>query len=742
MKQTFTKFKKLKGHFFNEGKFLKTAIASSLLLFGLSKMDAQSTTLIPFSGSNTVTCGTNTRLLDHAGTGTYANNANGFTVIDAGFQGVINITGSYQTESCCDPIRIYSGAGIAGPLLATYLGTGNMNFSGTPGQTLTVRFQTDGSVVYSGLDFTVTSTGACFAAPCSGTPGSNSVIVTPTVPVCAGASAFLGLNSYTVGGLTYQWQQSTVSNVGPYTPIPNATLSAYVTPTLNTPVYYSAVITCTNSASSFTTASAQVLIQGTTISQVPYLENFEGIYNTNQLPNCSWSASSPNGLTRTYTTTLSEQRSARSGSKFASFYYFPSGTNHFYTNGIQLNAGVTYSTSLWYKTNYYGDLNWSNISILLGTSQSTTGLVTLASSNGPAASTSYMSLASTFTVASSGIYYVAVRGVSAGGCCAYHLNWDDLEIIAPCSINSPSLSVNASTTTICSGEAVTLNASGAITYSWSHGPTTAQVIESPLQSTMYSVVGTNTASGCAVTVNQFIQVNPAPSISIFADKQVVCSGQPAVLTAFGANTYTWSNSSNSNFITVAPTVNTTYSVIGSNAAGCTSGMAQQVTVLTNPVVTGSSDRGEICKGESATLTGGGAVTYQWASASLFVQSSAANVSPNVNTTYTLTGLDNNGCKGITTVAVNVQECVGLKEMTSTLSGVKVYPNPNGGEFTILLSNGANKTVEILDMTGRVISTSTGKAEVLNMDITGLVNGIYYVKIQSNDGIEVIKVIKN
>jgi hypothetical protein len=183
-------------------------------------------------------------------------------------------------------------------------------------------------------------------------------------------------------------------------------------------------------------------------------------------------------------------------------------------------------------------------------------------------------------------------------------------------------------------------------------------------------------------------------------------------------------------------------VIGSNAAGCTGNMVQQITVLANPVVSGSVDRADICRGESATLTGSGAVSYQWASPSLFVQSPVANVSPNVSTTYTLTGSDNNGCKGVTTVALNVQACVGLKEMTSTSGGVKVYPNPNDGVFTIVVGNGKNKTVEILDMTGRLISSSTGKAEVLNMDISALANGIYYVKIQSSEGVEVVKVIKN
>src|SRR5207253_7198962 len=113
------------------------------------------------------------------------------------------------------------------------------------------------------------------------------------------------------------------------------------------------------------------------------------------------------------------------GSKFASFYYSPSGTNYFYTNAIQMYAGVTYSASVWFATNYYGDLNWTDMSIMVGPNQTTVGLVPVASTNGPAASSGYKSLSNTFTVATSGIYYVAIRGTNSGGCCAYHLNWDD-----------------------------------------------------------------------------------------------------------------------------------------------------------------------------------------------------------------------------------------------------------------------------------------------------------------------------
>lgn len=745
MKLNFTKkLSEFKRFLKNESKFtFKTVIAASLMVLASNESFGQGTTLVPYSGSNTVACGVSTRLMDHAGTGNYSDNANGFTVIDAGFAGVINIQGSYNTESCCDPIYIYSGAGTSGPLLQTYIGTGNMNYTGTSGQTLTVQFYTDGSVTYAGFDFTVTSTGACFSAPCSGTPGSNTVVVTPTAPICPGASAFLALGTpYTVGGLTYQWQSSTVSAVGPFTSIPGATVSTFATPSLTAPVYYTAVITCTNSSSTYTTGSTQVLIQGNTISNVPYYEDFEGILNNNDLPNCSWTMSAPNTNCRTYTSAQSQQRVARSGQKFASFFYSPSGANYFYTNGIQMEPGITYSASVWFKTNYYGDVNWSDLSIMLGTSQSTTGLVTIASTNGPAASTSYKSVSNTFTVANSGVYYVAIQGISDGGCCAYHLNWDDLLIEAPCSINGVSVNIAANTTTICSGDPVILTASGADNYTWSHGPTTAQITEYPVTNTIYSVMGTNSITGCMSSSTQFVVVNETPQLAVFSNKQAVCLGESAVITALGASTYTWNTNSNSNFITVSPSANTTYTVLGAGPSGCVAQISQAIAVNALPVVTGNSDRTDICVGETATLTASGATSYQWSAPTLFVQAQTAFVSPMSNTTYSLTGTDNNGCMGVTTVVLNVQQCVGLKDITTTLNGVKLYPNPNDGMFTVELNSNINKTVEVIDMTGRVISSVSGKDEVVKVDISQLANGIYYVKIKTDSAVEVIKVNKN
>lgn len=78
-----------------------------------------------------------------------------------------------------------------------------------------------------------------------------------------------------------------------------------------------------------------------------------------------------------------------------------------------------------------------------------------------------------------------------------------------------------------------------------------------------------------VSVNQnsnYIKVwlNDTPSLSASSSQSLICPGALAVLTAFGANTYSWSTGAISPSISISPQTTTTYSVVGTNnASGCT-----------------------------------------------------------------------------------------------------------------------------------------------------------------------------
>jgi len=583
--------------------------------------------------------------------------------------------------------------------------------------------------------------------PCTGTPISNTVVPASysTCPILLNPNMSLAYN-YTVGGITYQWQSSTVSPVGPFTPVANATLQTAPVPTLNTTTWYQAVITCTNSNASTTTTPSQFFVAGTTTNSVPYFEGFENIQGPNRLPNCSWSASNLNSATQTYTASASNNRLPRTGNNFAAFQNAPAGTNYFYSNGIQLEPGITYSANIWFTTEYFGFNNWSNLSVMFGTQQTPTGLTNIASAS-PAISGPYKALGGTFTVSSSGLYYIAIRATGSAGNAIY-LSWDDLSVTIPCtpaSGNTPSVSLSAASTTVCAGEPVNLNVSGADLFNWTNGGQGATQVVYPTQTSTYIVMGTNTVTNCTDTRSIVINVNPSPYVLATASSPSICPGDVSYLTGIGALNYAWSNGGTGNVISVSPTSSTTYSLIGTNSFGCPGTATVQVAVKTAPTINAiSASPAVVCVGDLVQLNATGGVSYQWisSSSSNLLNGSSVNVQLSTNTTFTVIGVGANGCSAKANVSQNVDACTGITEAQSLLTGVRVYPNPTNGVFVIELKSGSLNNVVITDLTGRNIMNVEGTSSSVNVDLSNLSNGIYYATIRSENGTAVVRVIKN
>ena len=214
---------------------------------------------IPATGNNAVTCGTNIILYDNGGSAAdYADNSDGYTVLNAGVGATINIAGNYTTEGSLDFIRIYNGTGTGGTLLATYSGAGSINYTGAPGQTLTVRFSSDSSLTYSGFSLAVTYSGACALSACSGTPATGTASVNPITDF-PGTSYTVAATGYTLAlNLSYQWQYSldngtTWTNAG----TASSTYANYAaTAPASGTVLWHLITTCTNSGQTSTSSPA------------------------------------------------------------------------------------------------------------------------------------------------------------------------------------------------------------------------------------------------------------------------------------------------------------------------------------------------------------------------------------------------------------------------------------------------------------------------------------------------------
>ena len=207
--------------------------------------------------------------------------------------------------------------------------------------------------------------------------------------------------------------------------------------------------------------------------------------------------------------------------------------------------------------------------------------------------------------------------------------------------------------TINLGESTTLTASGATSYTWNTGATTASIDVNPTTTTTYTVTGL--LNGCENTDTVIVTVLDEGVTAEAGDDVVVCQGYETTLTASGGDSYLWSTGETTQSIVVSPSSTSTYSVTVFDATG-TNSDTDDVTVSVNPnpnVVILNGDDVTILEGEYVTLSVTGANTYEWNNGA--TQPNIA-VNPSVTTTYTVIGYIND-CSDAKQVSVNVVEQV-------------------------------------------------------------------------------------
>ncbi len=260
--------------------------------------------------------------------------------------------------------------------------------------------------------------------------------------------------------------------------------------------------------------------------------------------------------------------------------------------------------------------------------------------------------------------------------------------------------------TVCEGQTVTLNGSGADSYTWD-----LSVLDGisfiPTSTATYTVTGTD-LNGCTNTDQVTVTVNTLPSVQAGTDV-TVCEGQSVTLDGSGADSYSW-DLSVLDGISFIPTSTATYTVTGTDLNGCTNTDQVTVTVNTLPSVQAGTDV-TVCEGQSVTLVGSGADSYSW---DLSVLDGISFV-PSATTTYTVTGTDVNGCTNTDQVIVNVNA------LPIVQAGTDV--NLCDGESVILTASGADTYSWDLGVIDGIsfIPTSTATYTVIGTDANGCTN---------------------
>jgi hypothetical protein len=274
----------------------------------------------------------------------------------------------------------------------------------------------------------------------------------------------------------------------------------------------------------------------------------------------------------------------------------------------------------------------------------------------------------------------------------------------------PTVTVAASTGSICSGTTASLTATGATTYSWMPAGGTASVaVVSPTANTVYTVTGTSL--GCTNTQTVNLNVTATPTVVASASPSVICAGATLTLTASGATTYSWMpNSSASGTTTATPTVSTIYTVTGTTA-GCSNTKTVSTTVNTIPTLTVTTNPagGALCtSGATATLTAAGTSTsYAWSNSA---NTASTSVAPSATTVYSVSGT--NSC-GTTTAAVTI--AVATTPTISATSSSTLSCTNN----TVVLTAGATPGVTYSWNTGAsTMSISVSPSVTTTYTVTG------------------------
>ena len=263
-----------------------------------------------------------------------------------------------------------------------------------------------------------------------------------------------------------------------------------------------------------------------------------------------------------------------------------------------------------------------------------------------------------------------VTGTNGNGC----VNTSSVTVV----VNPlPTVSVSASSNTICAGSPSILSASGAATYTWMPGNLTGSLITVlPASSTTYTVTGTD-ANGCNNTATSLITVNAIPIVALGPD--VIQCGGTLILNAGNPGcTYLWSNSDTTQSITVS--TSGTYSVVVTNA-GCTGSDVIQVTMNSAFVVSLGPDVIQ-CGGTLILNAGNPGSSYLWSNAS-----TTQSITVSSSGTYSVVVTNTNGCIGSDVVIVTINPLPNLTASASSMvvcvddANVTLTGTPTGGTWS-------------------------------------------------------------
>ncbi len=495
----------------------------------------------------------------------------------------------------------------------------------------TLNGLTPGTTVnFSVVGQNTAATGSC-AASAAGTV-SCTIIACPVVPVnitgittfCAGTTTTLnagpGFNSYTWSNTTQNTQTATFSTAGP--------VSVTVTDSNGCPGSDTVTLSTIAPSVNITAAGPTAFCSGGSVN----LTATAGFASYAWTPAANTATITANSG-GTYTVTVTDASGCTaSASQVVTVFNLPTPT--------ALNSGpVCVGTNAAVTVDAYASYVWTGPNSFASTVQN--------------------NIINNVTAANAGTYNVTVT--DANGCTG---------------ATSTTLVVNALPTptasndgAYCPGDLATLSATGGVSYTWTGPNTFSAAVQSPTIAGItlaangtYTVVATD-ANNCSASATTTVVVNPAP-VPVTSNTGAYCPLDTIQLNSTAAVSYAWSGPNgfastvqNPQILNATSGMSGTYTVIVTDANGCTGTASTNVLVNPTPTIT-VTNAGPNCVGTTAQLNATGGVSYSWTGPNGFTSAlqnpSIAAVTLADAGVYAVTVTSAAGCTatGSTTLVVN------------------------------------------------------------------------------------------
>ncbi|HLO53477.1 MAG TPA: gliding motility-associated C-terminal domain-containing protein, partial [Saprospiraceae bacterium] len=258
---------------------------------------------------------------------------------------------------------------------------------------------------------------------------------------------------------------------------------------------------------------------------------------------------------------------------------------------------------------------------------------------------------------------------------------------------------------ICFGTSTVFTASGGASFLWSNGETTPSITITDADT--YSVIVTD-ANGCTGSASRDLTVGNSMTVSITGDNDI-CFGTSTVFTASSGASYLWSNGETTPSIIITDA--DTYSVIVTDANGCTGSASRELTVG-NSLTVSITGNNNICFGTNTIFTANGGASYIWSNGK-----TSAAITVSVSNDYTVTVTDANGCTAsasrVLTVGQEVNAaimgnnniCFGTSTLFTASGGSSYLWNTGAVTPSITVTDTDTYSVVVTDANGCTASAS-------------------------------------